>query len=119
MAISRAQMRSQLKGGTMKKKPVKKMMLGGILAAKAMDKGMVPLMGVLPMMYNASKNRDNKAAESAAAAAAEAAKKQKEKQVAAARMATAAMKPRGMKAGGKVSRGDGCATRGKTKGRFV
>lgn len=88
MTISRSQIGSQMKGGTMyKKKPVKKKMIGGILpmAAKGIKEG-VP-MGILGM---AAMDKD------------------KRKKM---------MKSMGMmNQGGKVTRGDGACTRGKTRG---
>lgn len=89
MTISRANMKSQMKGGTMyKKKPVKKKMIGGILpmAVKGIKEG-VP-MGILGMA---------------------AMDKEKRKKM---------MKSMGMMSKGGRVRGDGVAQRGKTKGRI-
>lgn len=130
MTISRAQMGSQLKGNKMYKKstvgsmlaetidgkkkdknqtPVrtakyggkaKKKSLGGMLAGGLGD-GKLPLMGILPMAYNAMKKKKAKAAPTPAEVA----------------KAQATKTPVSVaKYGGKIGRGDGCAVRGRTKG---
>lgn len=84
-------------GGKTKKKS-----LGGALAGGMAKEGMIPLMGILPMAYNAMQK---KKAAKAAPTPAEAARAQ------------ATQTPVSVaKHGGKIGRGDGCVVRGKTKG---
>ena len=105
MAISRAQMGSQLTGNKMKK--TKKKAMGGLMGALA-DAGVKAPIGIIPQMIMAR----NKSRGTAAPMPEEAA----------APMAAGMQRPelptRGMKKGGKV-RGDGVCQRGKTKGRMV
>jgi hypothetical protein len=117
MTISRAQMESQLKGGTMKKKkPVQKKFLGGAMLGGMAKDGAIPLMGILPMAYNAMQKKKKKADNSEQEAGMAAAKRNRQlMQAAAAR----GQQPRKMKDGGKTSRGDGICVKGKTKGRMV
>lgn len=120
MAISRAQMGSQLKGNRMKK-PTKKMSKGGnllsmISPAAAIVQSMkagkpVGLANLSPLAHALSRGKRGDSAspmpEEAAAVAAGMNP-----------MARPELPTRGMKAGGKV-RGDGICQRGKTKGRMV
>ena len=93
MTISRANMGSQMKGGTMyKKKPVKKKMIGGILPELAKKKGFDMSMGLVPGL---AKKAGVKLPGMMGLAGLATGKK--------------------MAKGGRV-RGDGCAVRGKTKG---
>lgn len=109
MAISRAQMGSQLTGNKMKK--TKKKNVGGLLGAMAGEGAMIPL-GVIPqMLYKQNKDRR---------AAAMADMPQEGTAPTATATATGAMErpqlpTRGMKKG-RMVRGDGCCMRGKTKG---
>lgn len=101
MTISRAQMGSQLKGNKMKK-PVQKKAIGGALGALAAGdiKGAIP--GVLPMMLmdrERKKKRDRAASEGPSGP-------------------SATTGVTGMKAGGKVTRGDGACMKGHTKGKM-
>jgi hypothetical protein len=130
MTISRAQMGSQLKGNKMYKKSSVGSMLAETIDGKKKDKnqtpvrtakyggktkkkslggalaggigGKLPLMGILPMAYNAmQKKKKAKAAPTPAEVA----------------KAQAMQTPvSAAKHGGKIGRGDGCAVRGKTKG---
>ena len=109
MTISRANMGSQMKGGTMyKKKPVKKKMVGGILPALAKKKGFDIPMGILPEL--AKKEGFDMSMGVLPGIA-------KKAGVKAPRMLGIAGLASGKKMakGGRV-RGDGCAVRGKTKG---
>jgi hypothetical protein len=111
MAISRAQMRSQLKGGTMKKTTKKKSKGGKLLSmispAYALQKSLesgkaegILGMGALGAAYNKNRKRDDPSSSPDTPRSNMAA-------------TSAAAKP--MKKGGRV-RGDGCCQRGKTKG---
>jgi hypothetical protein len=115
MAISRAQMRSQLTGNKMKKKPVKRKAIGGLLGAMAGEGAMIPL-GIIPqMMYKQNKDRK-------AAAAAEKSDEQKAAEAVVRNrqtMQAASQRAKPMAKGGKVTRGDGACVRGKTKGRYI
>ena len=106
MAISRAQMGSQLTGNKMKK--TKKMALGGMLLDKMTDGAIKAPIGIIPQMLMARERKRGAAAQMPEEAQSD--------------MATTMQRPelpaRGMKAGGKV-RGDGICQRGKTKGRMV
>ena len=95
MAISRAQMRSQLTGNRMKKKTEKKA-LGGIMLAKKLGAGAIPTVAAARSIESGEPEGILKYTP----------------------MGMMMRKARGMKAGGKV-RGDGVCKRGKTKGRFV
>ena len=101
MAISRAQMRTQMKGNPVKK-PTKKMLIGGALGAMMEGdiKGAIP--GLMGMMVR--RNADRKAAKA-------------DKPMSRADEVAAGMPITQMKSGGKVGRGDGCCMKGKTKGR--
>ena len=84
----------------MKKKPVKKMVAGGALLGALTDGKLKAPLGIIPqLMYNQSRKKDKTP-------------KLKEKEG----MEAA---PQRMREGGKVTRGDGCCMRGKTKGRMV
>lgn len=111
MAISRAQMGSQLRGNKMKKKPVQKKVLGGLMSG-----GMAPL-GIIPqMIYKNQKDKKKAAANSEKEKGLATAKRNRDiMQAAAAR----GQQPRQMKDGGKLNRADGCVVKGKTKGRMV
>jgi hypothetical protein len=106
MAISRAQMGSQLTGNKMKK--TKKMALGGVLLDKMTNGAIKAPIGIIPQMIMANRRKDRAAAapmpEEATAGASGMAP-----------MARPDLPARGMKRGGKV-RGDGVCQRGKTKG---
>ena len=95
MAISRAQMGSQLTGNRMKKK-VEKKLLGGLMAAKKLGAGAIPTVAAARSIESGQPEGILKYTP----------------------MGMMMRKARGMKAGGKV-RGDGVCQRGKTKGRFV
>ena len=74
----------------MKKKPVKKMAVGGILLNELTDGKLMAPIGVIPqLMYKNSRKNKKKAA------------------------------PKNMREGGKVTRGDGACMKGHTKGRMV
>ena len=95
MTISRSQIGSQMKGGTMyKKKPVKKKALGGVLGMLA-NKGKPMPMGILPMLAKKSGAK------------------------APGMLGLAGLAAGKMKSGGKVTRGDGACKRGKTRGRIT
>jgi len=98
MAMSRAQMGSQMKGNRMNCKGTKKMQAGGMMPDAEGNYAAVPQAG-------------RQAMEQAVAQAAAAAKARTPRKDAAPLM----RKARPMKAGGRV-RGDGCCQRGKTKG---
>jgi len=116
MAISRAQMRTQLKGGTMKK--TKKKASGGKLMsmlspAYALNKSLksgkaegILGMGALGALYNATRKKKKGDVETS-----EMDDRPKSNMAA----KSSAAKP--MKKGGRV-RGDGICQRGKTKGRM-
>jgi hypothetical protein len=108
MAISRAQMGSQLTGNKMKK-PVKKKALGGMMMDKMTDGAIKAPVGIIPQLLMAqNRNRDAAVApmpEEAATAGAGGMGPMQRPELA----------TRGMKKGGKV-RGDGVCQRGKTKG---
>ena len=120
MAISRAQMGSQLTGNKMKK--TKKMALGGkvleklspaVALANSLKSGKAE--GVLGMtglgaMYNAAQRGRGRGTSPEEAAATGAGGMSA--------MARPELPTRGMKKGGKV-RGDGVCQRGKTKGRMT
>jgi hypothetical protein len=106
MTISRAQMGSQLKGGIMKKKTVKKKAVGGVLGLLTGKTDMVPL-GIIPQMLY-QKNKKNKAvADTGNAEGIAAAQRNREIM----QKAASRMQPRKMKSGGKC-RGMGAAKRG-------
>jgi hypothetical protein len=129
MAISRAQMGSQLTGNKMKKKPVKRKALGGLAAIKeggianispaaalaqsiksGRPEGMLrlsPLAQALGRSRRGGETGDVNAGDAAAAAA-----------EAMAPATRPTLPSRGMKGGGKV-RGDGICQRGRTKGRMT
>lgn len=114
MAISRAQMSSQLTGNKMKKRPVQKKVLGGLLGAAAGNGAIVPL-GIIPqLMYRANKKSKASAQNSDAQKAAEAVQRNREIM-----QSAAARAPRQMAKGGRVTRGDGICSKGKTKGRYI
>ena len=94
----------------MKKKPVKKKAVGGLLGVMA-DKDIMP-MGIIPQLLY--KRREDKKDNAASAAAAR--NEQIMQQAAARGRAANNAAPRRMKKGGKV---DGCAIRGKTRGRLT
>ena len=106
-------MASQLTGNRMKKKPVKKKAIGGVLGALAGNNDMIPL-GIIPqLMYRQSKKGKAAATSSEDKVAAEAV--ERNRQI----MKAAAQRAKPMAEGGRVTRGDGACVKGKTKGRFV
>jgi len=96
MAISRAQMGSQLTGNRTMKKPVKRKVLGGLAAAKKLGAGAIPTVALARSLQS---GRPEGILQYSPAAML---------------MKRPERKARGMKKGGKI---DGCAVRGKTKGR--
>ena len=118
MAISRAQMRTQLKGGTMKKTTKKKgggKLLSMLSPAYALSKSLksgkaegILGMGLLGQAYNASRKKNKSSIDP----------DEPTSNMAAKSMAAKSMAAKPMKKGGAVkgNRGDGCCQRGKTKG---
>ena len=122
MAISRAQMGSQLTGNKMKKKPVKRKALGGIAAikeggianispaaalVKSLESGRPEgMLRLSPLAQVLGRGRGEGAAS---------AMPQEAGMTATGAMERPQLPTRGMKKGGKV-RGDGVCQRGKTKG---
>jgi len=116
MAISRAQMRTQLKGGTMKKTTKKASggeLMGMLSPAYALSKSLksgkaegILGMGALGALYNATRKKKKGDVETS-----EMDDRPKSNMAA----KSSAAKP--MKKGGRV-RGDGICQRGKTKGRM-
>jgi hypothetical protein len=122
MAISRAQMGSQLTGNKMKKKPVKRKALGGLAAikeggianispaaalVKSLESGRPEgMLRLSPLAQALGRGRGEGAAS---------AMPQEAGMTATGAMERPQLPTRGMKKGGKV-RGDGVCQRGKTKG---
>ena len=105
MPISRALMGHQLKGNKMKCRPVKKKAIGGVLGALASGdlEGAIP--GVIPRMLMDRRKR----------------KKDEARAKASGEGPSSLGGPTGvteMKAGGKVTRGDGVCVKGHTKGKM-
>lgn len=123
MTINRASMGSQLKGNKMKKKPVKKMIVGGDvspLAGAITGKGMMGralgkgLRNVSPLGRLIS-DEQRKKKEAAAGAVAQAAQPAQSGSQSMKAQGMAGMTP--MYGGGAVKKKrDGCAIKGKTKG---
>ena len=116
MVMARAQMSSQLKGNKMKKKPVQKKILGGMLTGGGKMGGIMPFAGIIPQMIYKNQKDKKKAANSEKEKGLAAAKRNRDIMQAA---ASRGQQPRQMKAGGKLNRADGCVVKGKTKGRMV
>ena len=93
MAISRSQMGSQLTGNRMKKKTEKKA-LGGIMLAKKLGAGAIPTVAAARSIESGQPEGILKYTPAA----------------------ILMKRARGMKKGGRV---DGCAMRGKTRGRLT
>ena len=120
MAISRAQMASQLTGNRMKKKPVKRKALGGLAAIK--EGGIANLSPAVAIAKSLKSGRPEGMLRLSPLAQAFGRRSRDEDETEATQstMPSGAMErpqlpTRGMKHGGKV-RGDGICQRGRTKG---
>jgi hypothetical protein len=102
MTISRAQMASQLTGNKMKKKPVKRKALGGLMGAAIKEGGIANLSPAVAVAKSLKSGRPEGMLRLSPLAMAFGRRGRSEDE-------------RGMKRGGKV-RGDGICQHGKTKG---
>ena len=120
MAISRAQMASQLTGNRMKKKPVKRKALGGLMGAAIKEGGIANISPAVAIAKSLkSGRREGMLRLSPMAQAFGRRKRDKTEETQSTMPSGPVERPtlptRGMKRGGKV-RGDGICQHGKTKG---
>lgn len=133
MAISRAQMGSQLKGTKMKKRKTKKMALGGIAAVKELGVEAIPSVSIAKSLASgkpegllratpigqALSQQEAEAKSRKNTRVSGAPQQSTQSQAQSGRMERPQKPTRGMKAGGQMGRGDGCCVRGKTRGRMT
>jgi len=136
MAISRAQMGRQLKGNRMKKRrKTKKMGLGGLAAIKEGGAAnVIPTVAIVESIKSGEPEGMLRMTPIGQELAKREARKESKKpkrvsgasqntpaapQNTSGRMERPQLPSRGMKAGGRVGRGDGVCRKGKTKGRMV
>lgn len=129
-------MGSQLKGTKMKKRKTKKMALGGIAAVKELGVEAIPsvsiakslasgkpegLLRATPIGQALSQQEDEaKSRKNTRVSGAPQQSTQSQAQSGRMERMERPQKPtRGMKAGGRAGRGDGCCVRGKTRGKMV
>lgn len=115
MAISRSQMGSQLTGNRMKKK-TKKMALGGIAAAKKLGAGAIPTVAIARSLKSGQPEGILKAMPIAQAMRGSNNPTPTPSTMPSGPTQRPQRPTRGMRKGGKI---DGCAMRGKTRGRLT
>ena len=120
MAISRAQMASQLTGNRMKKRPVKRKALGGLMGAAIKEGGIANISPAVAIAKSLKSGRPEGMLRLSPMAQAFGRRKRDETEETQSTMPSGPVErptlpTRGMKRGGKV-RGDGICKKGRTKG---